>query len=54
MRRSIRRNETYTDVMTPTTLHKDVPVSPNEAYEVTKMTSHATGASEEITYELVK
>ena len=46
-RRSTHRNETYTEVMT---MHKDVPVSPNEAYAVTKMTS----ASEEVSYELVK
>ena len=50
MRRSIHRNETYTDAMTSTTMHKNVPVSPNEAYAVTKMTS----ASEEVSYELVK
>ena len=50
MRRSIHRNEPYTEVMTSTTMHKDVPVSSNEAYAVTKMTS----ASEEVTYELVK
>ena len=50
MRRSTHRNETYTEVMTSTTMHKDVPVSSNEAYAVTKMTS----ASEEVTYELVK
>ena len=50
MRRSTHTNELYTEVMTSTTMHKDVPVSPNEAYAVTKMTS----ASEEITYEMVK
>ena len=50
MRRSRNRNETYTGVMTPTTMHKGVPVSPNEAYAVTKMT--ATG--EDVIYELVK
>ena len=32
MRRSIRRNEIYEEVMTPTTMHKDVLVSSNEAY----------------------
>ena len=31
-------------------MNKDVPVSPNEAYAETKMTS----ANEEVTYELVK
>ena len=50
MRRSRNRNETYTEVMTPTTMQKDVPVSFNEAYAVTKMTT--TG--EEVFYELVK
>ena len=50
MRGSIHRNETHTDVMTSTTMNKDVPVSPNEAYAETKMTS----ASEENAYELVK
>ena len=44
------RNETYAEVMTPTTMHTDVPVSPNEAYGLHKMTS----SSEEATYELVK
>ena len=44
------RNETYAGVMTPTTMHTDVPVSPNEAYALHKMTS----SSEEATYELVK
>ena len=46
MRRSIHRKETYT----ATTNHKDVPVSPNEAYAVHKMTN----ASEDVTYELVQ
>ena len=41
------RNETYAEVMTPTTMHTDVPVSPNEVYAMHKMT-------EEATYELVK
>ena len=50
MRRPRNRNVTYTGVMTPTTMHKGVPVSPNEAYAVTKMTT--TG--EEVIYELVK
>ena len=38
MKRSFHRNETYTEAMIPTTMHKDVSVSPNEAYAVTKMT----------------
>ena len=46
----LHRNETYAEVMTPTTMHTDVPVSPNEAYALHKMTS----SSEEVTYELVK
>ena len=46
MRRSIHRKETYT----ATTKHKDVPVSPNEAYAVHKMTN----ASEDVTYKLVQ
>ena len=67
MRKSIHRNETYTEVMTSTTLHKDVPVSPNEAYAVTKMNKDVpvspneayavtkmTSASEEVTYEMIK
>ena len=41
------RNETYAEVMTPTTMDTDVPVSPNALH---KMTS----SSEEVTYELVK
>ena len=49
MRRSIHRNETYTEVMTSTTMNNDVPVSPN-AYAETKMTS----ANEEVTYEMIK
>ena len=50
MRRSIHKNETIAVVMTPTTMNKDVPVSPNEAYTVTNMTS----TTEEVIYELVK
>ena len=50
MRRSTHRNEPYTEVMTSTTMHKDVSVTPNEAYAVTKIAR----ASEEVTYELVK
>ena len=46
----IQRNETYTEVMTSTTMRSDVPVTPNEAYALHKI----TGASEEVTYELVK
>ena len=46
----VQRNETYTEVMTSTTMQSDVPVTPNEAYALHKITS----ASEEVTYELVK
>ena len=46
----VRRNETYTEVMTSTTMQSDIPVTPNEAYALHKI----TGASEEVTYELVK
>ena len=50
MRKSKDRNETYTEVVTPTTMHMDVPVTPNEAYALHKIHS----SSEEATYELVK
>ena len=46
----VQKYETYTEVMTPTTMQSDIPVSPNEAYALHKI----TGASEEVTYELVK
>ena len=50
----VQRNETYTEtyteVMTPTTMQSDVPVTSNEAYALPKI----TGASEEVIYELVK
>ena len=42
----VQRNETYTEVMTPTTMQRDISVTPNEAYAL-------HGASEEVTYELV-
>ena len=45
----LHRNETYAGVMTPTTMHTDVPVSPNEAYALHKMTS----SSAEAVYELI-
>ena len=35
----LHKNETYTEVMTPTTMHMDVPVTPNEAYAVHKIAS---------------
>ena len=50
MRKSKDVLHTYTEVMTPTTMHTDVPISPNEAYALHKMTS----SSDEATYELVK
>ena len=46
----VQRNETYAEAMNPTTMQSDVPVTPNEAYALHKITD----ASEEVTYELVK
>ena len=49
----LHKNETYAEVMTPTSMHNmdnDVPVTPNEAYALHKTHS----SSEEVTYELVK
>ena len=46
----LHRNETYAEVMTSTTMHTDVPVTPNEAYALHNMTS----STKEVTYELVK
>ena len=46
----LHRNETYAEVMTPTTTHMDIPVTPNEAYALHKITS----SNEGVTYELVK
>ena len=46
----LHRNETCAEVMTPTTMHMDVPVTPNEAYALHKVAS----SCEEVTYELVK
>ena len=46
----VQRNETYTEVMIPTTMKSDIPVTTNEAYALYKI----TGGSEEVTYELVK
>ena len=48
----VQRNETYTPnyTYTPTTMESDIPVTPNEAYALHKITA----ASEEVTYELVK
>ena len=43
-------NETYAEVMTPTTKDMDVPVTHNEAYALHKITS----STKEVTYELVK
>ena len=42
--------ETYAEATNPTTKTTDVPVSPNEAYALTKITS----PREEVTYEVVK
>ena len=44
------KNETYAEVMTSTTVNLDVPVTPNEAYAMHKITS----STKEVTYELVK
>ena len=46
----LHRNETYAEVMTSTTMHTDVPVTPNEAYALHKITN----STKEVTYELVK
>ena len=40
-------NETCAEVMTPTTMHMDVPVTPNEAYALQKVAS----SCEEVTYD---
>ena len=48
MRRSRDRSETYAEATNSTTKTTDVPVSLNEAYGMTKITT------EEVTYELVK
>ena len=48
MRRSRDRSETYAEATNSTTKTTDVPVSLNEAYELTKI------MTEEVTYELVK
>ena len=45
----LHRNETYAEVMTSTTKHMDVPVTPNEAYALHKM----HGSKEDVTYEFV-
>ena len=46
----LHKNETHAEVMTPTTMHMDVPVTPNEAYALHKVAS----SCEEVTYELIK
>ena len=46
----VQRNETYTEVTTPTTMKSDVPVTPNEAYAPHKIAN----TSEEVEYEIVK
>ena len=48
MRRSRDRRETYAEATNSTTKTTDVPVSLNEAYALTKITT------EEVTYEVVK
>ena len=46
----LHKNETYAEDMTSTTVNLDVPVTPNEAYAMHKVTS----STKEVTYELVK
>ena len=46
----LQKNKPYTEVMTTASTLIDVPVTPNEAYTLHKITS----PSEEVTYELVK
>ena len=50
MRRSRNKTETCAEATNPTTKTTDVPVSPNEAYALTKITS----PRDEVTYEVVK
>ena len=50
MRRYRNKTETYAEATNPTTKTTHVPVSPNEAYALTKITSPL----EEVTYELVQ
>ena len=35
----VQKNETYTEVMTPTTMQSDIPVTPNEVYALSKITN---------------
>ena len=46
----VQRNETYTGVMTPTTMQSDVPATTNEAYALHKIAN----TSGEVEYEIVK
>ena len=50
MRRYRNKRETYVEATSPTTKTTHVPVSPNEAYALTKITS----PWEEVTYEIVQ
>jgi hypothetical protein len=50
MIRMRKSKDTYAEVVTSTTMHMDVPVTPNEAYALHKVAS----SCEEVTYELVK
>ena len=50
MRRYRNKTETYAEATSPTTKTTHVPVSPNEAYALTKITS----PREEVTYEIVQ
>ena len=49
MRRSRNKTETYAEATSPTIKTTHVPVSPNEAYALTKIST-----IEEVTYEVVK
>ena len=46
----VQRNETYTEVITPTTMQSNVPVTINEAYALHKIAN----TNEDVEYEIVK
>ena len=50
MRRSSNKTETYAEATSPTIKTTHVPVSPNEAYELHRVTR----PTEEVTYEMVQ
>ena len=45
----VQRKETYTEIMTPTTMQSDILVTPNEAYAL-----HKIANTSEVEYEIVK